>query len=423
LLVLPECAYPAYLLGSIESYRSGEHLSSDQFVTWLGRQAADYGVHVVCGYVEDTGDGLFNSAILLGPDGRVIGRTRKRFLWHVDHDWFTAGDQIAVFETAIGRIGAIICAEARVPEIIATLAAGGAELIVMPTCWINTSRQPGEYYNPQSDYLIEARAREFGLPFVCADKCGLEITTGYVGQSCIAGADGITIVRAPAAGEALVVSTLEPRPAPPLWMNGARRTRLLDHRSTTLPDRTSPRHVTIAAVSTAFANSQFTGGMGESLFNPLRQQGVDTLIANMPLEATAERLTMLARAFDIHAAAFPLRTDLMDLGPARVGCMAGQWLRSFAPARVLALDGAEVLVYFDAADLTLLRTRALENRVFVVGVDGEASAIIGPDGGILADGTAQTAAIARVDLAEASDKHVAPRTDIFAERRVGLYRF
>src|SRR5690606_38641377 len=105
LLVLPECAYPAYLLGSAESFRAGDHLSSREFLEWLAGQAAEYRLHIVCGYVEDTGDALYNSAILLGPDGRRLGNARKRFLWHVDQDWFCRGEEIAAFETEIGKIG------------------------------------------------------------------------------------------------------------------------------------------------------------------------------------------------------------------------------------------------------------------------------------------------------------------------------
>ncbi len=423
LLVLPECAYPAYLLGSIESYRSGSHLSSSQFVDWLSERAVRHRLHIVSGYVEDSGERLFNSAVLIGPEGQIIGQARKRFLWHADHDWFGPGSEIPVFDTPLGRIGIIICAEARVPEIIASLANQGAELIAMPTCWINASRQPGCYSNPQPDYLIAARAREFGIPFVCADKCGLELTTGYVGQSCVALADGTVPIKAPAAGEALVISTLVPRPPAPSWISALRRARLLETETTVLPARTTPAPVTIALVSTAQFHAQFTGGMGETLFAPLQQQGVQVVVANVPQEAAAEHLAMLANAFDMRALAFPSRTDVFDLGPVRVGAMAGQALHTFAAGRALALQGAELLVYFDTAgNLSMLRTRALENRVFVAGVDADSVVLIGPDGEVISSATAEAACVATVDFMAASDKTVAPRTDIFAHRRPQMYR-
>jgi len=425
LLVLPECAYPAYLLGSAVSYRTGEHLSSRQYVEWLGAQAAEFHLHIVSGFVEDTGQALFNSAILLGPDGSILGTVRKRFLWHVDQEWFEPGAEIKALESELGRIGIIICAEARIPEMIATLAADGAELIAMPTCWINNARQPGEYYNPQPDFLIEARAREFGLPFVCADKSGVEITMGYVGQSCVVTPEGGTVARAPSTGEALVVSEIQLGRPSRVWAVPACRERILSRAEPAVP-RSTPGELTIAAVSTRFAERRLTGGMGEPLFKPLAEQGVGLLLANLSHEATAEQAGMLARAFDMEAVGFPVHAGVFATAGVRVGCMGGQWLGSFAGGRSLALDGAQILVYFDVdvhSDLGLLRTRALENRVFVIGAGSESSTIVGPDGSVLARGSAEAPAVARVDPAQAADKLVAPRTDIFAQRRVGLYRF
>jgi predicted amidohydrolase len=421
LLVLPECAYPAYLLGSAESYRGGQHLFSGEFVDWLSARARETRLHIVCGYVEDTGEALFNAAVLIGPDGRTIGRTRKHFLWHVDREWFTPGSKIAAFDTELGRIGIIICAEARMPEIIATLAADGAELIAMPTCWINTSRQPGEFRNPQPEFMIEARASEFGLPFICADKAGLELTTGYVGQSCIASADGSMLAKAPAVGETLIVTTIEPAPAAPLSIDDAYRKRLLSADPPRQPGRTAACLVTLAAISKdEFKLSAFSCQLSAGM----RAEIVEALVSqrNAASQSNVGPARVGVLAGPPACAGIPSRT--VEVGPARVGMLAGRELKSFAASRALALDGAEVLVYFDADDdEPMLRTRAVENRVFAVGLSARVRIIIGPDGTMLARGTADAAAEAQVDLAEASNKLVALNTDIFAERRVELYRF
>lgn len=428
LLVLPECAYPAYLLGSVTSYRAGDHLSGEGFVAWLRERALRHRLHMVSGFVEDAGAGLRNAAVLIDDRGRELGRCRKRFLWHADHEWFEPGDEVRAFDSALGRIGIMICAETRVPEIAATLVADGAELIALPTCWINHAREPGQYYNPQVEYLIEARAREFGVPFVCADKSGLELAAvGYVGQSRIVRADGTVAAEAPSIGDAVIAARIVRRPPRPLWVSPRRRARLLDLSEAAMPADSPPaRKVTVAAVPTATATTRFTGGMGEALFEPLRARGVELLLANMPQEAPAEQLTMLARVYDIHAVGFPAQADAFVLGPARVGCVGGQWVRSFDASRELALAGAEVLMFFDVpADLPVLRARAMENRVFVLGAAERWAVIIGPDGTVLArtDESHPAEAVAEIDLALARDKQVAPKTDIFAERRPGLYRF
>jgi len=427
LLVLPECAYPAYLLGSVESYRAGDHLTGEQYVEWLGERAARFGLHIVSGFVEDSTAALYNAAVLIDHRGREVGRSRKRFLWNADHDWFSPGGEIRAFDTALGRIGIMICAETRMPEILATLVADGAELIALPTCWINHAREPGQFYSPQVEYLIEARAREFGVPFACADKAGLELgAVGYVGQSRIVRTDGSVAAAAPATGEAVIAARVVRRPPRRVWLSEVRREALLKRRDQVSRREEPPRRVQVAAMPTLVANARYSGGMGESLFEPLQQRGVEIVLVNMAQEASAEQMAMLARAFDIYAMGFPTEARVFQLGPARVGCVAGQWVRSFAAARQLALEGAEVLLFFDVPqDLPVLRARAMENRVFVMGVADRWAVVIGPDGSLLArTGDPEPAeAVAEIDLAEAGNKQVAPKTDIFAERRVELYRF
>lgn len=427
LLVLPESAYPAYLIGSIDSYREGDHLTGEQYVAWLAEQARRHRLHLISGFVEDPPDRLYNAAVFIDDQGREIGRARKRFLWHMDQEWFTPGETIEAFDSALGRVGIVTCAETRAPEIVATLVADGAEILAMPTCWINAASEPGQYYNIQVDYLIEARAREFDVPFVCADKSGFELgKVGYVGQSRIVRADGSVAAEAPTTGETVVAARLVPHPPRRLWMSDARRKRLLDPAPARRPEGGSARRVTLAAMPTHVANQRFEGGMGESLFEPLAWRGVGLLMVNMSTDQAAEQLQMLGRAFDIHAIGFPHRADAFPLGPARVGCVAGQWSRSFAAARSLALDGAEVLFFFDVPrDLPMLRTRAVENRVFVAGAGDRWAVVIGPDGRVLgqSDTHQPHETVVEIDLAEAADKNVAPRTDVFNERRAGLYRF
>lgn len=426
-LVLPECVYPAYLLGSVRSYREGDHMSSEAFLAWLCNKAAEHRLHIASGFVEEGGEVLHNAAVLIDDEGKELGRTRKHFLWHADHDWFEPGTELRAFDTRLGRIGMTICAETRLPEGLATLVADGAELIAMPTCWINHARDPRKFVNPLAEFVVEARAREFDVPFVCADKYGLELAgTGYVGQSKIIRSDGSVAAEAPAVGETLAMGDLDLKPPSRIWISDRRRQQLLADEPPRRPEGDEPRPVTIAAVPTSVAEHRFGGQMGEALFEPMRKRGVVIAMVNMPLESTADALTTRARAFDLEVVAFPNQVDVFRVGPARVGCVAGQWVQSFAASRALALAGAEVLMYFDVPeDIPVLRTRALENHVYVVGANAAWGVIIGPDGTVLAQTSheGEREAVATIDLSGSANKAVAPKTDIFAERRVALYRF
>jgi hypothetical protein len=166
--------------------------------------------------------------------------------------------------------------------------------------------------------------------------------------------------------------------------------------------------------------------MKAAILRLLAGRSVGIVIAAVRTRVAAERLQDLAGKAEIRLYCGPVGDDRIDLAPTKAVCVSGDAVRSFAASRVAALDGAEMLIFTDAPDdLALLRTRAVENRVFVVAVNEQAAMIIGPDGELLAKVDSGNAgeAVAEIDLAAAGDKNVAPRTDIFAERRVNLYRF
>ncbi|UCD30578.1 MAG: hypothetical protein JSV03_08965 [Planctomycetota bacterium] len=427
LLVLPECAYPAYLLGSVTSYRSGDHLSGEEFVGWLSRQAARYRMHIISGFVDDAAEEMYNAAVFIDDRGEQIGRSRKRFLWHVDHDWFIPGREIQVFDSAIGRVGMIICAETRAPEMVATLVADGSGLLAMPTCWVNTSTEPGQFRNPQIEFLIAARAREFGVPFVCADKTGIELgSVGYVGRSRIVDSEGSLLAEASAAGEEVITARLQLQKPQPILISDEQRAMLLSDRMPVRSQADPHRLVTLAAVPTQVVDEHLTDGKGNLWLGSLRDQGVGLLMAEVRDESRAGRLVELSRAFGIHAIGWLERSDVFALGSASIGCVAGREICSFAASRILALSGVELLLFFDMPeDLAILRTRAAENCVFVAGANECQAVIMDPKGEVLAqtrpDRPAE--AVAQFDLSASANKFVAPKTDIFDERHVELYRF
>ncbi|MGB9625491.1 MAG: hypothetical protein ACPMAQ_11570 [Phycisphaerae bacterium] len=84
-----------------------------------------------------------------------------------------------------------------------------------------------------------------------------------------------------------------------------------------------------------------------------------------------------------------------------------------------------VFVFGGAPDLALLRTRTLENRFYVIAVSDEGADVIAPDGSAL--GTAECerpgSIHVTIDPARAADKRMAPRTDVFEQRRVRAFDF
>jgi predicted amidohydrolase len=431
LLVLPECAYPAYLLGSIDSYREADHLSSDAFVDWLKARAKATGLHIISGLVEASEPLLGNAAVFIDPTGNEIGRARKRFLWHADHQWYQPGEEIRTFDSELGRIAIVICAETRVPEILATVAADGAQLVAMPTCWINGASTPGEFENPQVEFLIESRAREFGLPFACADKSGLELATGYVGQSRIVRADGSLAAEAPATGETTISAEVTLSSPKLAVMSDSHRQRLLSSDQPYCLVQSASSAGSEATIEVAVLSGELTQqwASDEHCADHLRRlalgQPAVLLLATCDPSVLAvfERaaLPLGIQVLSAHDVAEPVQ-----IADARIGCIHQDCPDGFAAARCLALAGADIIWIADVhMDQATLRTRAAENRVFVVAADWQAATIIDPNGCVIevSEPGVANPALSALQLARARDKEVAPQTNIFAQRQVASYRF
>jgi predicted amidohydrolase len=77
---------------------------------------------------------VYNSSILIGPDGEITGiydKTHPAPWERRDHGgWVEVGDHADVFETDLGSIGMIICYDGDFPELSRLLAVKGAEVIV-----------------------------------------------------------------------------------------------------------------------------------------------------------------------------------------------------------------------------------------------------------------------------------------------------
>lgn len=160
LVVLPECTWPGYVLGSSWPQVSGRLAPADTVMARYARLAAEAGIVLVVGLALDHGGVTRNAAVVWDVDGTLRGMVSKRFLWDFDRRWFTAGDDSPVFETAAGRIGVLVCADGRMPEIARLLAVGGAEIILDPTAWDRGQRSQDLDQSPVRAHAAHAGTRE-----------------------------------------------------------------------------------------------------------------------------------------------------------------------------------------------------------------------------------------------------------------------
>jgi predicted amidohydrolase len=91
---------------------------------------------------ELDGDKLYNTSLVISPQGEIVAKYRKMFPWLPYEAGTTPGDQFCVFDIPdVGRFGLCICYDMWFPEVSRTLAWMGAEVILQPTLTPTSDRE------------------------------------------------------------------------------------------------------------------------------------------------------------------------------------------------------------------------------------------------------------------------------------------
>ena len=202
IVVFPECAIPGYMWESEDEALPYAEEIPGPSTELLEREAARLGMHVVCGLLERDGDSLRNAAALVGPDG-LIGSYRKTHLPFLGVDRFAVpGDELPVYDTALGRIGVEICYDLRFPEVTRTLALKGADLTAHPTNFPVAARG-------QTELITVARAAENRIFLLTANRSGKERSGEFCGRSQIVDPSGKRLAETGESGEVLLTAEID----------------------------------------------------------------------------------------------------------------------------------------------------------------------------------------------------------------------
>lgn len=471
LMVLPECTYPGYVLGS----RQAPGTSADELREALGRfceAARRHSCHIAVGLPEREGEKLFNSGFLIGPGGAVAGKARKSLLWHFDAQWFDAGDEVTVVDTALGRLGLLICADARLPEIPRLMRLKGARVILDMTNWVSTGSDPARLTNPQYEFMAPARAVENAVWFAAANKVGIERgCVLYCGRSCVLDPLGRRVAAAGSCEEETLVCTVDAaQPAddevtPGLKVISGRRPETyqgITQGPRPEPALDAPRPLFLACLQAP--PSPPLHGLGETV----RMLRTDMVIC--PDERIWGADTSALQAFAAESGAYVIaggsgdpdgrrprtvrlfapdgRSELyrkvhgvaagsdrvdrpypvFETIYGRIGFLLDEEGFLFEPARILALEGADLIVWITGEPrrhlVMMAQTRAAENGVFVAvsgpPQDGSdpGSLVVGPQGTVLSAGLPGVTQIITAQLVPgmARLKQIVPGTDALAAR-------
>jgi N-carbamoylputrescine amidase len=191
----------------------------------LGEVAADLGVVIVASVFERRASGLYhNTAVVLDADGTLAGRYRKM---HIPDDpgfyekfYFTPGDLgFTPIDTAVGRLGVLVCWDQWYPEAARLMALAGAELLLYPTAigWDNRD-DSREQARQQDAWLTVQRGHAVAncLPVLACNRTGHEPDPSgqsegiqFWGSSAIIGPQGEMLARASSDNAEVVIASLD----------------------------------------------------------------------------------------------------------------------------------------------------------------------------------------------------------------------
>lgn len=158
-------------------------------VTALSQAARQHNLYVVCPLLTSENGRRYNSAVLIGREGEIVGVYHKNFPTHSELEQdITPGTETPVFQTDFGRVGICICFDLNYWEVGSGLSANGAELVIWPSMWAGAR-------------MLSKWAMEFGFYLAAV----------YKGQSTfvdVAGREILSVKREPRAhmGRSPVVS-------------------------------------------------------------------------------------------------------------------------------------------------------------------------------------------------------------------------
>jgi len=135
LVVLPECLT---YYGLRKTYADCSESIPGPSTEYFGKLAKQHDLHIVAGLLERDRHLIYNVAVLIGPDGEVIGKYRKVALPRGEiAGGITPGKDYPVFDTRFGKVGMMVCYDGFFPEVARQLSMKGAEVIAWPVWGCN----------------------------------------------------------------------------------------------------------------------------------------------------------------------------------------------------------------------------------------------------------------------------------------------
>jgi predicted amidohydrolase len=192
LWVLPELTTSGYLFTDhSELLKWAEEIPNSPSINRLRELAQELGAALIAGFPERHGDHIYNSAVGVSSDGKIVGVYRKIHLFDTEKLGFTPGNKpLEIWEIDGAKVGVIICFDWIFPEITRSLALHGAEIIA----------HPSNLVLPHAPDAMRTRCLENRVFAVTANRIGSEslsdLQRTFIGKSQVMDPLGVRLIAA-----------------------------------------------------------------------------------------------------------------------------------------------------------------------------------------------------------------------------------
>lgn len=202
LIVFPELVTTGYEMGP--RFPDLAQRIPGPTVNLIAQRASEFGVHIAFGMVskEKVESILYNTAVLVGPDGDLIGQYNKTHLRGEERIAFRPGYRLNCFETPFGIVGMMIGWDLAFPEVARSMTLEGAELLIVCANWEQPNTDEWRVY-------LLARAYENRIFVAAANRIGEEPSYTFCGQSGIVGPGGKVYASADEPTESYAVARID----------------------------------------------------------------------------------------------------------------------------------------------------------------------------------------------------------------------
>jgi len=207
LLVLPELFATGYTFTSKEEALELAETNDGSTSAFLIEMSKQTGAIIVGGFVEQEGDKIYNSLLIVNGD-KVIDTYRKIHLFNKEKLWFSEGNKpLKAYNINGVKVGVIICFDWIFPETCRTLALHGAQVIA----------HPSNLVMPYCQKAMVTRCLENRVFAITANRIGNERRGPddftFTGESQITAVDGNILSSAPTDKEHVSVIEIDEKAA------------------------------------------------------------------------------------------------------------------------------------------------------------------------------------------------------------------